>query len=198
MRDELLFGPRNIGMDPARFDELAATSLRRVALDREPDVLDRPPLTLSFGQQKRLALAVALALELRTLVLDEPSAGQDHRTATAFMAEVERIAGLESVYFVTHDVDLALTYADRILLRDGTIVADGAPLEVIGDRDRWESCNLRFTSLVEANAARAAAPAASSAPKRWRRGLRARRAMPGGNASRRRGLPHDRHHDGPD
>jgi energy-coupling factor transport system ATP-binding protein len=154
VRDELLFGPRNIGMDPARFDELAATSLRRVALDREPDVLDRPPLTLSFGQQKRLALAVALALEPRTLVLDEPSAGQDHRTATAFMAEVERIAGLESVYFVTHDVDLALTYADRILLmRDGTIVADGAPLEVIGDRDRWESCNLRFTSLVEANAA---------------------------------------------
>ena len=44
------------------------------------------------------------------------------------MTEVDRIAGLESVYFVTHDVDLALTYADRILLlREGTVVADGAP-----------------------------------------------------------------------
>jgi energy-coupling factor transport system ATP-binding protein len=69
------------------------------------------------------------------------------------MTEVERIAGLESVYFVTHDVDLALTYADRILLlRDGTIVADGAPLDVIRDRDRWVACNLRVTSLMEANA----------------------------------------------
>ena len=100
-----------------------------MSLDQEADIRDRPPLTLSFGQQKRLALAVALALEPRTLVLDEPSAGQDHRTATAFMTEVERIAGLESVYFVTHDADLALTYADRILLlREGRIVADGSPL----------------------------------------------------------------------
>jgi energy-coupling factor transporter ATP-binding protein EcfA2 len=87
------------------------------------------------------------------LVLDEPSAGQDYRSATAFMREVERIDGLESVYIVTHDVDLALIHADRILLmRDGRIVADGAPLEMIADRDRWTACNLRYTSLMEANA----------------------------------------------
>jgi len=153
VREELLFGPRNLGRDPAGFDRLAETVLRLVSLHEEADILDRPPLTLSFGQQKRLALAVALALEPRTLVLDEPSAGQDHRSATAFMTEVERIAGLESVYFVTHDADLALTYADRILLlREGRIVADGSPLEVIADRERWISCNLRFTSLMEANA----------------------------------------------
>ena len=153
VREELLFGPRNLGRDEMTFSVLVADALRRVQLDAEEDILERPPLTLSFGQQKRLALAVALALEPRTLVLDEPSAGQDHRTATAFMTEVRRIEGLESVYFVTHDADLALTYADRILLlREGRIVADGSPLEVIADRDRWLSCNLRFTSLMEANA----------------------------------------------
>ena len=152
VREELLFGPRNLGRDEAGFDALVADVLRRVNLHEEADILDRPPLTLSFGQQKRLALAVALALAPRTLVLDEPSAGQDHRSATAFMTEVERIAGLESVYFVTHDADLALTHADRILLlREGRIVADGTPLEVIADRDGWLSCNLRFTSLMEAN-----------------------------------------------
>jgi energy-coupling factor transport system ATP-binding protein len=153
VREELTFGPRNLGRDEAGFEALIADVLHRVGLDQEPDILDRPPLTLSFGQQKRLALAVALALEPRTLVLDEPSAGQDHRSATAFMTEVQRIAGLESVYFVTHDADLALTYADRILLlREGRIVADGSPLEVIADRALWLSCNLRFTSLMEANA----------------------------------------------
>ena len=153
VREELLFGPRNLGRDEGRYDDLVSGSLRRVGLDQEPDVERRPPMTLSFGQQKRLGLAVALALEPRTLVLDEPSAGQDHRSATAFMTEVQRIAGLESVYFVTHDVDLALTYADRILLlRDGSIVADGPPLEVIRDRERWLACNLRFTSLMDANA----------------------------------------------
>lgn len=153
VREELTFGPRNLGRDEAGFEALVADVLRRVRLDGEPEILDRPPLTLSFGQQKRLALAVALALEPRTLVLDEPSAGQDHRSATAFMSEVQRIAGLESVYFVTHDADLALTYADRILLlREGRIVADGSPLQVIADRALWLSCNLRFTSLMEANA----------------------------------------------
>jgi energy-coupling factor transporter ATP-binding protein EcfA2 len=153
VRDELLFGPRNLGRDEKSFDALVSTSLARVGLSDEADIEGRPPMTLSFGQQKRLGLAVALALEPRTLVLDEPSAGQDHRSATAFMTEVQRIAGLESVYFVTHDVDLALTYADRILLlRDGSIVADGAPLDVIRDRDRWVACNLRVTSLMDANA----------------------------------------------
>lgn len=156
VRDELLFGPLNLGRDPAGFDALLDQALGRVGLVDEPDVLARPPRTLSHGQQKRLAIAVALALEPRTLVLDEPSAGQDYRSATAFMREVERIAGLESVYFVTHDVDLALTHADRILLlRDGRIAADGAPLEVIGDRERWRACNLRTTSLMEANLHRA-------------------------------------------
>ena len=153
VRDEILFGPMNLGRDPARFEALVTDSLTRVNLASEPEIEERPPLTLSFGQQKRLAIAVALGIEPRTLVLDEPSAGQDHRSASAFMKEVERIDGLESVYFVTHDADLALVHADRILLmRDGRIVADGPPLEVIADRERWTACNLRYTSLMEANA----------------------------------------------
>ncbi|MGH2488920.1 MAG: ATP-binding cassette domain-containing protein, partial [Candidatus Limnocylindria bacterium] len=152
VRDELLFGPRNRGRDPAGFDALVAESLSRVGLTDEPEIESRPPRTLSHGQQKRLGIAVALALEPQTLVLDEPSAGQDYRSATAFMREVDRIAGLEGVYFVTHDVDLALTHADRVLLlRNGRIAADGAPSEVIANRERWRACNLRETSLMEAN-----------------------------------------------
>ncbi len=126
--------------------------LRRTSLDAIDDILERAPLSLSFGQQKRLALAIALALRPRTLILDEPSAGQDHRTAEAFLREVIAIPGLESIYLITHDVDLALTHADRILLfRDGRIVADGPPKEVITDTARWTACNLRPTSLLAAN-----------------------------------------------
>jgi energy-coupling factor transport system ATP-binding protein len=153
VRDELVFGPRNLGRDPAAFDEIVADALRRTDLDHLEGILDRPPLTLSFGQQKRLALAIALALQPPTLILDEPSAGQDHRTASAFMREVMAIPGLESLYLITHDVDLALTHATRILLfRDGRVVADGSPAEVIADEERWIACNLRPTSLLRANA----------------------------------------------
>jgi energy-coupling factor transport system ATP-binding protein len=153
VRDELMFGPKNLGHDPETFDALVEDLLTRTALIGLEDIRERPPLALSFGQQKRLALAIALSLRPSTLILDEPSAGQDHRTAEAFLSEVLAMPGLESIYLVTHDVDLALTHADRILLfRDGRIVADGPPQEVITDTDRWLACNLRTTSLMAANA----------------------------------------------
>lgn len=154
VREELLFGPRNLGLPLDDPDGLAMEALRRTGLDDVEGILDRPPLTLSFGQQKRLALAIGLALRPRTLILDEPSAGQDHRTAEAFMSAVAAIPGLESIYFVTHDVDLALTHADRILvLRDGRIVADGPPATVVEDAQRWHASNLHRTSLIAANQA---------------------------------------------
>ncbi len=69
------------------------------------------------------------------------------------MAEVLSIPGLDSIYLITHDVDLALTHADRILLlRDGQVVADGPPAAVIEDEELWIACNLRPTSLLRANA----------------------------------------------
>ena len=152
VEEELLFGPRNLGHDPADFEALIDDVLTRTRLADLEGIRERPPLAMSFGQQKRLALAIALALRPPTLILDEPSAGQDHRTAEDFMREVMSIPGLRSVYFVTHDVDLALTHADRILLfRDGRVIADGPPQAVIADLDRWRACNLRVTSLMEAN-----------------------------------------------
>jgi energy-coupling factor transport system ATP-binding protein len=152
VKEELTFGPANLGADPATFDELVRDSLARVGLESEEDILDRPPMTLSFGQQKRLAIAIALCMRPRTLILDEPSAGQDHASAMRFMAQVRALAGIESLYLVTHDVDLALTHADRILLfREGRVVADGPPGEVVRDLDRWRACNLRETTLMQAN-----------------------------------------------
>ena len=154
VREELLFGPRNLDHAIGDPDLFSHAVLRRTSLDDLDGILERPPMTLSFGQQKRLALAIALALEPPTLILDEPSAGQDHQTANQFMDEVLEIPGLESIYLVTHDVDLALTRADRILvLRDGRVVADGTPITVIQDEERWRTCNLHRTSLMRANLA---------------------------------------------
>jgi energy-coupling factor transporter ATP-binding protein EcfA2 len=153
VREELQFGPRNLRRPADQLDGIVDDVLRRTSLDELEDIRERPPLTLSFGQQKRLALAIALSLAPPTLLLDEPSAGQDHRTAHRFMGEVLAIPGLESIYLVTHDVDLALTHADRILLfREGRVVADGPPGHIVEDEERWVSCNLRPTSLMRANA----------------------------------------------
>lgn len=145
--DELAFGPRNLGWGREEIDQASIEALRAVLLDGEKDILTRPPRTLSHGQQRRLTVALALAMRPRTLILDEPTAGQDLFTTNAFMSHV--LAATESVYFITHDVDLALTAADRIVVIDGgRVTADASPAELAHRTDLWD--RLRETSLVRA------------------------------------------------
>ncbi|MFJ2030804.1 ABC transporter ATP-binding protein [Streptosporangium sp. NPDC087985] len=149
VRDELAFGPRNLGWPDDEIRRVSEEALRAMLLDGETDIMGRSPRTLSFGQQRRLTVALALAMRPRTLILDEPTAGQDLHTTTRFMTQV--LDATESVYFITHDVDLALTSADRIVVVDGgRIVADAPTVELAGDADLWSRAGLRQTSLVRA------------------------------------------------
>jgi energy-coupling factor transporter ATP-binding protein EcfA2 len=60
--------------------------------------------------------------------------------------------GFESILFITHDVDLALIYANRIMLvYSGKLIADGPPQEVMKDEHRLRSCRVLPTSLLELN-----------------------------------------------
>lgn len=149
--EELAFGPRLQGLDDAHVATRVDDALARVGLAHLDGILERPPLALSFGQQKRLAVAIAIALGTTSLILDEPTAGQDLGTAEAFVAAVLAIPGLEHLTLVTHDVDLAVTHADRlVLVSEGTIVADGAPTRVLADQETWVTCGLVETSLIAA------------------------------------------------
>ncbi|KQQ06062.1 MULTISPECIES: ABC transporter ATP-binding protein [unclassified Rathayibacter] len=135
---ELAFGPRNLGVPEEEIPAIAAAALRAVSLDDVPDILTRPPRTLSFGQQRRLAVALALTLQPRTLILDEPTAGQDERSSRHFLDAVWAIDGIDSVYFITHDIDMALARADRIVVVDGGgIIADATPAEIVNDSGLW-------------------------------------------------------------
>jgi energy-coupling factor transporter ATP-binding protein EcfA2 len=148
---ELAFGPRNLGWSPEEIAEESQKVLRAMLLDGEKDIMDRPPRTLSFGQQRRLTVALALAMRPRTLILDEPTAGQDLHTTTEFMGHALAAESVESVYFITHDVDLALTYADRIIVVDGgRVAADASPTELARAEGIWSKAGLQATSLVRA------------------------------------------------
>ncbi len=88
----------------------------------------------------------------RILVMDEPTAGQDYRNYMSFMDAILQLPGFEAILFITHDVDLAVIYANRVLMvADGRIVADGSPHEVLGDVERLEKCRLVPTSLLAEN-----------------------------------------------
>jgi energy-coupling factor transporter ATP-binding protein EcfA2 len=149
VREELAFGPKNLGHPKDQIEKEVKEALQIVNLsDKEND----PPLALSFGQQKRVSIAAILAMRSRILVMDEPTAGQDYRNYMSFMDAILQLPGFEAILFITHDVDLAVIYANRILMvADGRIVADGSPHEVLGDMPRLEKYRLVPTSLLREN-----------------------------------------------
>ena len=149
VREELAFGPKNLGHPKDQIEKEVKEALQIVNLS---DMENDPPLALSFGQQKRVSIAAILAMRSRILVMDEPTAGQDYRNYMSFMDAILQLPGFEAILFITHDVDLAVIYANRILMvADGCIVADGSPHEVLGDVQRLEKCRLVPTSLLREN-----------------------------------------------
>ena len=142
--EELAFGPKNL--DHAE-EEIEADVARAVDIVNLNGLEDFPPLGLSFGQQKRVSIAAILAMRSKILVMDEPTAGQDYENYMAFMEAILQMPGFEAVLFITHDLDLAICYANRvILMHEGRLAADGTPAEVLVDTDLLRRCRLVPTS----------------------------------------------------
>ncbi len=109
-----------------------------------------PVDTVSYGQKKRITVASILVLTPDVLILDEPSAGQDHRSYTEIMKFIDRLnreLGI-AVLFITHDMHLALENTDRaIAFADGELVADARVFNVLADDEVIRRANLKQTSL---------------------------------------------------
>ena len=149
VQEELAFGPKNLGYSPDDIEEGVAHAVDTVNLK---GLEDYPPLALSFGQQKRVSIAAILAMRSKILVMDEPTAGQDYWNYMAFMDSILQMPGFEAVLFITHDLDLAICYASRVVLMyEGRIVGDGPPAQVLTDRNMLHHCRLVPTSLLAAN-----------------------------------------------
>jgi iron complex transport system ATP-binding protein len=111
----------------------------RSAVDRALEITDttafaaRDFRSLSGGERQRVILASALAQEPETLVLDEPATFLDLKHQLSIYRLLSGFArGGKLVVAVTHDLNLALTFADRILVLDqGRVAAQGPPREVL-------------------------------------------------------------------
>jgi len=146
VRKEISFGPENLRFAPERIK--AAVEQAEEALNIAP-FDKRSPFSLSFGQQKRVAIASVLSMQGKILLLDEPTAGQDYRSYISFMEYLRSLPELDALLIITHDLDLALRFTQRVLLlKEGNLVGDGPPLQVLADPTRLEECNLRPTSLL--------------------------------------------------
>ena len=150
VREDLEYGPAQLGIDRREADE------RVDALASEFDLnglLEKPPFRLSGGEQRRAALAAALAVEPDLLLLDEPVADvdADHQETILDALDRRHEAGT-TIVVSTPDADLVPRIADRVVLldREGSVVRDGPVREVLTDGDLLRDVGVSPPQLVDA------------------------------------------------
>ncbi len=133
VREELAFGPRNLGLKGRALAERAAGAAAAVGLT---PYLEANPRQLSKGQRQRVALASILAMEPPVLVLDEPTTGQDYREALEIMTIIQQLHRQgHTVLCVSHDMEMVACFAERALvLGGGKLLLDG-PLAAVFARE---------------------------------------------------------------
>lgn len=128
---ELAYGPQEAGL---RGPALAARVDAAAAALSVSALLTQAPQALSRGQRLRAAVAAALACAPRLLLLDEPTSGQDHDQIEHMMASLRDALAGGALVFATHDVELALRHATRILvLHEGRLLVDAPPQVALAD-----------------------------------------------------------------
>ncbi len=139
---ELRFGRAEARKRTTRAAELLAT----VGL---ADAAAKYPLMLSGGERQRVAIARALAVDPSIILMDEPFSALDPNTRRRLRSEIERIwqATGKTIVFVTHDIDEALTLADRIVLMSNkpTRVLESITVNAARPRDLKDDAGLRAT-----------------------------------------------------
>jgi energy-coupling factor transport system ATP-binding protein len=148
--DELAYGLRARNMPEPEIRARVEPMLEMFELSNRRDVT---PYSLSMGEKRRLSVATMLVLEPEVLILDEPTTGQDRHNTIALMRLLRRAASEHgtTIVQITHDMEQAAEYADRlVVIDDGRVAFDGSVYELFADADLLQRCHLipTQTSLV--------------------------------------------------
>ena len=143
--DDVLFGPLNMGLDRAEAEARTECALKETGMF---DLKDRAPHHLSGGQKRMVAIAGIRAMKPRLVLYDEPSANLDMRSRRQLIEFMK--TSHETVLVSSHDLELILEVSQRVVLVDeGKIIADGDPVEILGNVELMEKHGLeRPHSLI--------------------------------------------------
>jgi cobalt/nickel transport system ATP-binding protein len=146
--EDVTYGLRNAAVPEPEITQRAEAILRTMGLEH---LAHTPIHHLSLGQKKRVALAGVLVLEPKLLLLDEPTAYLDRISEQQLVEELDRIhsRGITLV-MATHDMNLAYSWADWILVMDrGQCVMEGTPDEIFKDSKALNSLGLDRPMLLD-------------------------------------------------
>ena len=148
LSQDVAFGPTNLGLPKREVDERTKWAMEVTELK---GLEGKAPQNLSTGQKKRAAIAGVLAMKPEIMILDEPMANLDPRTATKILRlllQLNRELGI-TLIVATHDVDLVPLFAAKIcILNKGKIILEGSPEEVFSQAETIRSLDLRLPRIT--------------------------------------------------
>ncbi len=147
VEDEVAYGLRAAGLDEGLVAEQSRQLLDTFGLARYARA---NPFTLSHGEKRRLSVAAMLAVGQQTLILDEPTFGQDERNAAALMALLRALnAQGKTIIMITHDMRLVAEAADKVaVILDGRLEFFGQPGELFAQEDLLARAHLNLPPLA--------------------------------------------------
>lgn len=147
VRKDIAYGLMNMGAPDANIE----SRIRGAAIisGLPEDVLDKSPLELSGGQKRRAALAGVLVMKPQVLVLDEPAAGLDPLGRKEMFETISALREVgTTVIIVSHNMDEAARYADRIVcIKEGKKVAEGTAAELFESEQKANELGLSMPVL---------------------------------------------------
>jgi len=130
VEEEIAFALKNFGFEPSVVENRVTWALELLSLNQYRKT---SPFLLSGGERKRVALASVLAWDPKTLILDEPTIGQDHDQKEKLRQFIMQLQTQnKTVVIVTHDVEFVAECNPRVvLMKEGRIVAEGVGKEIL-------------------------------------------------------------------
>ena len=147
VRDEVAFGPKTLGLDPATVAARVSAALVDVGLSH---LAAADPFSLTKGERQAVAVASALACDPKVLVLDEPTTGLDGPQQERMMGLLRQLNGRgRTIVIITHSMWAAAGYAHRVVVMSrGRIIADGPTRDVFGSREMLAQARLEPTATA--------------------------------------------------
>ncbi|MCL1977972.1 MAG: energy-coupling factor ABC transporter ATP-binding protein [Candidatus Bathyarchaeota archaeon] len=148
VEDEIAFALKNFGFDKETIEKRVTWALDFLSLTQYRKT---SPFLLSGGERKRVALASVLAWDPETLVLDEPTIGQDHEQKEKLRQFITQLQTKnKTVVMVTHDVEFVAECNPRvILMRGGKIVADGIAKDILTNSKLLEESSIVLPQITQ-------------------------------------------------
>lgn len=148
VEDDVAFGPENLGVPPEEIRKRVDEALKIVDMY---DYRLHEPHKLSGGQKQRVAIAGAIAMQTKCIVLDEPTAMLDPKGRKEVMSALMRLKnelGM-TIILVTHFMDEAVN-ADRVVvMNDGVVKFDGTPDDVFSHTEELKKIGLSVPKPLE-------------------------------------------------